>query len=140
MAKRTLFSPLLIHLSFDASIVGTYFGQFEGSNSRAACEGVTTQVNTVPVSHVNSRIKSPIQPTTAGVRRHMPGAGSITHHYGIYAETVDTVSAGVSFNDLSLLLVVPSGLRGISHCYSSLVAMIPVRDYHRLRRLGIRFR
>jgi hypothetical protein len=45
---------------------------------------------------VNTQIVSQVQPTNAGVTRMTPGAGSITHHYGIKSIAIDTISAGVS--------------------------------------------
>lgn len=73
----------------------SFFGQYEGSNSRAACEGIATTFNTNGVTHVNTKLVSPIQATTAGVRRDSsPGAGSITHHFGMRAQALDTIPAG----------------------------------------------
>ena len=73
---------------------GTYFGQYEGSHSRAACEGVHTTYNTMPDQMINTKILSPLQPTTAGVTRTKPGAGAISHHYGIRSEATTTIQAG----------------------------------------------
>jgi hypothetical protein len=74
---------------------GTFFGQYEGSNSRAACEGFTTTFNTQPDRLVNSELVSPILPTNAGLHRaHAPGAGSSTHHYGMHAKAKDIITAG----------------------------------------------
>ena len=74
---------------------GTFFGQHEGSNSRAACEGFTTTFNTQPDRLINSELVSPILPTNAGLHRATsPGAGSITHHYGIHAKAKDVITAG----------------------------------------------
>lgn len=74
---------------------GTYFGQYEGLHSRAACEGIHTTYNTMPDHMINTRIQSPVQPTTAGVRRQTtPAAGAISHHYGIRSEAITTVEAG----------------------------------------------
>jgi hypothetical protein len=73
-----------------------FFGQYEGSNSRAACEGFATIFNTMPNSHINTKLISPLQQTTAGVRRYdHPGAGAITHHYGIHSEAMDVISPGM---------------------------------------------
>jgi hypothetical protein len=74
---------------------GNFFGQFEGLHNRAACEGVVTTFNTMPDSMVNSKIVSLQVPTNAGLHRASePGAGAITHHFGIHAEALDVVSAG----------------------------------------------
>ena len=57
---------------------GSFFGQYEGKNSRAACEGFTTNYNTVPDDMVNTQMMSPVMQTTAGLRRDAsPGAGAI---------------------------------------------------------------
>jgi hypothetical protein len=70
-------------------------GQYEGSNSRAACEGFTTQYNTVPITAVNTKILSPREPTNAGLdRKTRPGAGAITQFYGVRSEAVDHIPAG----------------------------------------------
>lgn len=74
---------------------GTFLGQHEGSNSRAACEGFTTTFNTQPDRLINSEMVSPMLPTNAGLHRGFsPGAGSITHHYGIHAKAKDVITAG----------------------------------------------
>lgn len=74
---------------------GSFFGQYEGSNSRAACEGFSTTFNTQPDHLVNTELVSPILPTNAGLHRATsPGAGSITHHYGIHAKAKDVITAG----------------------------------------------
>lgn len=49
----------------------------------------------MPEHMINTRIISPIQPTTGGVtRKASPGAGAITHHYGIRSEATTMVEAG----------------------------------------------
>jgi hypothetical protein len=74
---------------------GSFWGQYEGSDSRAACEGYHTIFNTMPNSYINTKIHSLVQQTTAGVRRDQdPAAGSITQHYGIHSKTLDVVPAG----------------------------------------------
>jgi hypothetical protein len=74
---------------------GSFYGQYEGSNSRAACEGFTTTYNTQPNRLVNTEIVSPVLPTNAGLNRgRNPGAGSITHHFGIHAKAKDIITAG----------------------------------------------
>jgi hypothetical protein len=73
----------------------SFFGQYEGSNSRAACEGIATTFNTMPNSHINAKLVSPIQPTNAGLERAaQPGAGAITHHFGMHAVALDVIPAG----------------------------------------------
>lgn len=77
---------------------GTFFGQFEGVNSRAACEGFATIMNTMPPDYVNVKINSGVQPTHAGLTRFsQPGAGAITHHYGTHAEALSVIPAGAEF-------------------------------------------
>jgi hypothetical protein len=73
----------------------SFYGQYEGSNSRAACEGFSTTYNTQPNRLVNTEIVSPVLPTNAGLNRDKnPGAGSITHHFGIHAKAKDIITAG----------------------------------------------
>jgi hypothetical protein len=73
----------------------TFFGQFEGSNSRAACEGLATLMNTMPVTAINVKLVSPKRADTAGLDRHTsPGAGAITQYYGIKTVSIDTIPAG----------------------------------------------
>jgi hypothetical protein len=73
----------------------TFFGQFEGSNSRAACEGLATTMNTMPDTAINVKLVSPPKATNAGLdRRSSPGAGAITHYYGIQTVSLDTIVAG----------------------------------------------
>jgi hypothetical protein len=51
--------------------------------------------NTMPDTHINTRLVSPIQQTTADVRRDSePAAGAITHHYGIHSVALDVIPAG----------------------------------------------
>lgn len=74
---------------------GSFFGQYEGSNSRAACEGFTTTFNTVPDEQVNSELRTPLLPTNAGSHRaNSPGAGGFTHHFGMHAAAKDIITAG----------------------------------------------
>jgi hypothetical protein len=78
---------------------GQFFGQYEGSDSRAACEGYATIFNTMPNAYINTKIHSLVQQTTAGVRRDSdPAAGSMTQHYGIHSKTLDVVPAGTCNN------------------------------------------
>ena len=76
---------------------GMFFGQFEGRDTRVACEGYGTIFNTMPRSHINTKIVSSIQQTTGGIRASMPNAGSITNHFGIHAKARDVISAGSEF-------------------------------------------
>lgn len=74
---------------------GSFFGQYEGYNNRAACEGFTTNYNTVPDAMVNTEMVSPVLPTHAGTHRsNSPGAGAITHHFGIHGKAKDVILAG----------------------------------------------
>ena len=76
----------------------SFFGQYEGSNSRAACEGFATTFNTMPNTHVNTQLESPVAQTNAGLdRATSPGAGAITHHYGMHARALDNIPAGYEF-------------------------------------------
>jgi hypothetical protein len=78
-----------------AIIFVVIIGQYEGSNSRAACEGFTTQYNTVPITAVNTKVLSPRELTNAGLdRQTAPGAGAITQAYGVRSEAVDHIPAG----------------------------------------------
>ena len=83
------------HINSHTFGFASFFGQYEGSNSRAACEGIATTFNTNGVSHVNTKLVSPVQATTAGTRRDASAAaGSITHHYGMHAQALDVIPAG----------------------------------------------
>jgi len=83
------------HLRSHSFGTGTFFGQYEGRNSRAACEGFTTNYNTVPDAMVNTELVSPVLPTNAGLARDTsPGAGAITHHFGIHGRAKDVIVAG----------------------------------------------
>ena len=74
---------------------GSFFGQYEGDTNRAACEGLITTVNTVPDDMVNMEMVSPILSTNAGLHRAIsPGAGAVTHHYGIHGKALNTITAG----------------------------------------------
>lgn len=74
---------------------GTFFGQYEGNNSRAACEGFTTLYNTAPKAMINTELVSPVIQTNAGLHRATsPGAGAITHHYGISGKALNLITAG----------------------------------------------
>ena len=66
-----------------------------GGKSRAACEGFGTIHNTMPNSMINTQIVSPKLPTNAGLHRDTsPGAGSITHYYGVHGKAIDTILPG----------------------------------------------
>lgn len=83
------------HLRSHSYGKGSFFGQYEGNNSRAACEGIPTTFNTQPDRLVNSELSSVVLPTNAGLHRATsPGAGSITHHYGMHAKAKDVITAG----------------------------------------------
>jgi hypothetical protein len=73
----------------------TFFGQFEGHNSRAACEGLATLMNTMPNTAITAKLVSPTRADNAGLdRRTSPGAGAITQYYGIKTVSVDIIPAG----------------------------------------------
>mmetsp|Transcript_30075 Transcript_30075/g.82593 ORF Transcript_30075/g.82593 Transcript_30075/m.82593 type:complete len:561 (+) Transcript_30075:80-1762(+) len=72
---------------------GMWFGNREG-RTRIACEGYGTIFNTMPRSHINTKLRSAIQQTTAGATRDTPNAGSITHHYGMHGVALDVIPAG----------------------------------------------
>lgn len=73
-----------------------FHGAFDGQNPRAMCEGVTTLYN-----NINNVFTSTPQTvhnfihTNAGLWRNKhPGAGSITHYFGIVSEASRHVNAG----------------------------------------------
>ncbi len=72
-----------------------FMGRYEGENSRGACEGVATLVNTMPDS-VNAAELVPFKVhTNAGLKRDQnPGAGAITHYYGVTSKARRNVAAG----------------------------------------------
>lgn len=73
----------------------TFFGQFEGRNSRAACEGLATLMNTMPVTAITAKLVSPPKADNAGLDRRLnPGAGAITQYYGIKTVSVDIIPPG----------------------------------------------
>jgi hypothetical protein len=72
-----------------------FFGQFEGRNPRAACEGFATLFNAQPEGVQNSKLISPRVQTNAGLsRRRNPGAGAITHYFGIQSSATNNIQAG----------------------------------------------
>jgi hypothetical protein len=74
----------------------SFFGQYEGVHrNRAACEGFASMFNGMPLTHVNAKPVGPVHTTTAGLdRATQPGAGAITHHYGMHAVALDVIPAG----------------------------------------------
>jgi hypothetical protein len=118
-----------------------FFGQYEGSNSRAACEGFATIFNTMPNTHLNTKLVSPVQQTTAGVRRYKdPGAGSITHHYGVHSEAMDVISAGMSaVVVLRIRFIGCESCLDTNHltCYFFLVRACVCVSFSPIKRLGI---
>lgn len=77
---------------------GQFFGQYEGTDSRAACEGYASIFNTMPSTHLNTKIHSLVQQTTAGVRRDQdPAAGSFSHNYGLTSKALDVITAGTEY-------------------------------------------
>jgi hypothetical protein len=72
-----------------------FFGQFEGENPRAACEGFATLYNSMPPGVATSELRSMHIQTNAGLdRKTHPGAGAVTHFYGVTSEAVRDVSPG----------------------------------------------
>ena len=72
-----------------------FFGQFEGANPRGACEGFATLFNSMPDGVKTSELRSPRMQTNAGLdRKQHPGAGAISHHYGVTSTAVRDVRAG----------------------------------------------
>jgi hypothetical protein len=73
-----------------------WMGQWEGNNPRAACEGFATLFNSLPPGVATSELKSAMHvQTNAGLdRKTHPGAGAISHFYGITSEAVRDLSAG----------------------------------------------
>jgi hypothetical protein len=73
-----------------------FMGQWEGNNPRAACEGFATLFNSLPPGVATSELKSAMHvQTNAGLdRKTHPGAGAISHFYGITSEAVRDLSAG----------------------------------------------
>jgi hypothetical protein len=72
-----------------------FFGQFEGRNPRAACEGFATLFNSLPKGVQNSKLISPRVQTNAGLNRQQhPGAGAITHYFGIQSAATDNIPPG----------------------------------------------
>lgn len=77
---------------------GKFFGSYEGANPRAACEGVSTTLNTNPDMLLNTAQRSPVLATNAGLdRATQPGAGAITHWYGISSVALDVITPGSEF-------------------------------------------
>jgi hypothetical protein len=77
-----------------------FFGQFEGASSyrgvRAACEGLATLVNTMPVTGTNTQLhtmRSIRVPDTIS-RQSSPAAGAMTYYHGVTATATDHIVAG----------------------------------------------
>ena len=72
-----------------------FLGQFEGKSPRAACEGFATLFNAMPDNVKTSDLMSMHGQTNGGlVRTKNPGAGAISHYYGIWSKAVRDVKAG----------------------------------------------
>lgn len=75
-----------------------FFGNFEGLNPRAACEGVATLVNNMPERKrggATSVLKLTQGHTNAGLKRNSnPGAGASSHYYGMTSKAIRNVKAG----------------------------------------------
>jgi SET domain len=83
------------HMSSHTWGSGNFFGSYEGRDNRAACEGLATIVNTAHGSLINTELVSPVLQTNAGLHRATsPGAGAITHNYGVHGRAMDVITAG----------------------------------------------
>jgi hypothetical protein len=74
-----------------------FIGQYEGKNPRAACEGFATLFNSMPEQNNirTSDLVSMHHHTNGGLHRYYdPGAGAITHYYGISSVAKRNVTAG----------------------------------------------
>jgi SET domain len=72
-----------------------YFGTIEGKGTRSACEGLVTIANTAHPALINTALISQEIQTNAGLhRRTSPGAGAISHNYGIQGRAHDIITAG----------------------------------------------
>jgi len=77
-----------------------FVGQFEGRYPRAACEGFGTLFNAMPDDVKTSRLMPLDGHTNAGlVRAKNPGAGAVTHYYGIWSKAVRDVKAGSEMSE-----------------------------------------
>jgi len=73
----------------------TFLGKFEGQDMRAVCEGVSTLYNNVPSRLSTSEVVPLKMHHNAGLyRTRNPGAGAITHYYGITSKASRNVPAG----------------------------------------------
>jgi hypothetical protein len=72
-----------------------FLGTYEGRNPRAACEGFATLFNTMPPNVATSKLVLNQLQSNAGLSRYQePGAGAITHYYGIDSVAIRDVAAG----------------------------------------------
>jgi hypothetical protein len=72
-----------------------FLGTYEGRNPRAACEGFATLFNTMPPNVATSKLVLNQLQSNAGLSRFTePGAGAITHYYGIDSVAIKDVTAG----------------------------------------------
>jgi hypothetical protein len=72
-----------------------FFGQFEGHNARAACEGFATLFNSLPPGVATSELRSMHMQTNAGLdRKNYPGAGASSHFYGVTSVALRDLGAG----------------------------------------------
>ena len=72
-----------------------YFGTIEGRHTRSACEGLVTIANTFHPALINTALISQEIQTNAGLhRKESPGAGAITHNYGIHGRARDIITPG----------------------------------------------
>lgn len=72
-----------------------FMGTYEGKRPRGACEGVATLVNSMPDA-VNAAELVPFKMHTNGglARNQNPGAGAISHYYGVTSKARRDVAAG----------------------------------------------
>lgn len=72
-----------------------FLGHYEGKKPRGACEGVATLVNSMPDA-VNAAELVPFKMHTNGglTRDQNPGAGAISHYYGVTSKARRDVPAG----------------------------------------------
>jgi SET domain len=91
-------TPSGTHFASHSWARDVFIGQFEGYHPRAACEGFGTLFNTmpdVPVGVRTSVLVSMHHHTNGGLHRFRnPGAGAITHYYGISSKAARNVQAG----------------------------------------------
>jgi hypothetical protein len=74
-------------------------GSFEGNDPRAACEGLATLFNSMPPGVQTSKLISMDMQTNGGLHRAKhPGAGAITHYYGIWSQATRDIPGGAELS------------------------------------------